>query len=100
MDELIEQKAVSEEIEETIGCELAGDIHTTKYGEYKVISTFSDTGESITDLLSAEIDSSRFTEILENLQTVADSATGKGERSHMSEYEIPCLCLPSSFKGR
>lgn len=33
MDELIEQKAVSEEIEETIGCELAGDIHTTKYGE-------------------------------------------------------------------
>ena len=25
MDELIEQKAVSEEIEETIGCELAGD---------------------------------------------------------------------------
>ena len=56
MDELIEQKAVSEEIEETIGCELAGDIHTTKYGEYKVISTFSDTGESIMDLLSAYID--------------------------------------------
>ena len=56
MEELIEQKAVSEEIEETVGCELAGDIHTTKYGEYKVISTFSDTGESITDLLSAYID--------------------------------------------
>lgn len=56
MDELMEQKAVSEEIEETVGCELAGDIHTTRYGEYKVISTFSDTGESITDLLSAYID--------------------------------------------
>lgn len=79
MDELIEQKAVSEEIEETIGCELAGDIHTTKYGEYKVISTFSDTGESITDLLSAYIDRVASLKYLENLQTVADSATGKGE---------------------
>lgn len=56
MDELMEQKAVSEEIEETVGCKIAGDIHTAKYGEYKVISTFSDTGESITDLLSAYID--------------------------------------------
>lgn len=56
MDKLMEQQAVSEVTEDIQGCKIAGDINTTQYGEYKVISTFSDTGESITDLLSAYID--------------------------------------------
>lgn len=56
MDKLIEQQAVSEVTQDTGGCKIAGDMNTTKYGEYKVVSTFSDTGESITDLLSAYID--------------------------------------------
>ena len=51
MDKLMEQQAVSEVTEDTKGCKIAGDMNTTQYGEYKVISTFSDTGESITDLL-------------------------------------------------
>lgn len=56
MDKLMEQQAVSEVTEDIKVCQIAGDINTTQYGEYKVISTFSDTGESITDLLSAYID--------------------------------------------
>ena len=52
----MEQQAVSEVTEDTKGCKIAGDMNTIQYGEYKVISTFSDTGESITDLLSAYID--------------------------------------------
>lgn len=56
MDKLMEQQAVSEVTEETKSCKIAGDMNTTQYGEYKVVSTFSDTGESITDLLSAYID--------------------------------------------
>lgn len=56
MDRRMEQKAVSEVTEDTKACRIAGDVNTTQYGEYRVISTFSDTGESITDLLSAYID--------------------------------------------
>jgi|BioPla2DNA2_1021312.scaffolds.fasta_scaffold03068_9 hypothetical protein len=56
MDKLIEQQAVSEVTKDTRDCKIAGDMNTTQYGEYKVVSTFSDTGESITDLLSAYID--------------------------------------------
>ena len=56
MDKLTEQQAVSEVTKDTGGCKIAGDSNTVKYGEYKVVSTFSDTGESITDLLSAYID--------------------------------------------
>ncbi len=56
MEKLMEQQAVSEDTEGTGDCRIAEDIHTTQYGEYKVISSFSDTGESITDLLSAYID--------------------------------------------
>lgn len=56
MDKLIEQQAVSEVTKDSGGCKIAGDANAAKYGEYKVVSTFSDTGESITDLLSAYID--------------------------------------------
>ena len=56
MDKLMEQKAVSEETEDGKHCKVAGNMNTSQYGEYKVISTFSDTGGSITDLLSAYID--------------------------------------------
>ena len=56
MDKLTEQQAVSEVTKDSKGCKIAGDMNTTQYGEYKVVSTFSDTGESITDLLSAYID--------------------------------------------
>ena len=56
MDKLMEQQAVSEATEDIKSCKIARDMNTTQYGEYKVISTFSDTGESITDLLSAYID--------------------------------------------
>ena len=56
MDKLMKQQAVSEVTEDTKGCKIAGDMNTTQYGEYKVVSTFSDIGESITDLLSAYID--------------------------------------------
>lgn len=56
MDKLMEQQAVSEATEDIKSCKIAGDMSTTQYGEYKVVSTFSDTGESITDLLSAYID--------------------------------------------
>ena len=56
MDKLMEQQAVSEVTEDTKGCKIAEDMNTTQYGEYKVVSTFSDTGEGITDLLSAYID--------------------------------------------
>lgn len=56
MDKLMEQQAVSEVTKDTRSCKIVRDMNTTKYGEYKVVSTFSDTGESITDLLSAYID--------------------------------------------
>ncbi len=56
MDKLMEQQAVSEDTEGARECKVIGDAYTTQYGDYKVISTFSDTGESITDLLSAYID--------------------------------------------
>lgn len=56
MDKLMEQQAVSEVTKDSKGCKIAGDMDTTQYGEYKVVSAFSDTGESITDLLSAYID--------------------------------------------
>ena len=55
MDKLMEQQAVSEVTKDSKVCKIAGDTNTVKYGEYKVVSTFSDTGESITDLLSAYI---------------------------------------------
>ena len=51
MDKLMEQQAVSEVTKDSKVCKIAGDTNTVKYGEYKVVSTFSDTGESITDLL-------------------------------------------------
>lgn len=56
MDKLMEQQAVSEVTKDSKACKIARDMNTTQYGEYKVVSTFSDTGESITDLLSAYID--------------------------------------------
>mgnify|MGYP000980872538 CR=1 FL=1 len=56
MDKLMEQQAVSEVTKDSKGCKIAGNMNTAQYGEYKVVSTFSDMGESITDLLSAYID--------------------------------------------
>lgn len=56
MDKLMEQQAVSVVTDDIKDCKIAGDMNTTQYGEYKVVSTFSDTGESITDLLSDYID--------------------------------------------
>ena len=56
MDKLIEQKAVREEKDDMEENRITEDINIAQYGEYKVVCTFSDTGESITDLLSAYID--------------------------------------------
>ena len=74
MVKLLEPQTISEITENTKGCKITGNTNVVKYCEYKVIITFLNMGESITDLLSAGC----FAKILrdcENGSTMA--ATGK-----------------------